>query len=126
MLYPAELRAPGGKRIILAYAPPFRMGLMARNPFVWEIQVRREVLDDEMARLREVPHSLWQDILNTPISKVVTARDNKPYRLRVTAEVSADGSGDIRVTMSLARNRLIRRGLMRQTFTITRENTFRV
>jgi len=102
------------------------MGLMARNPFVWEIQVRREVLDDEMARLREVPYSLWKDILKKPISKVVNARDNKPYLLRVTADLSPDGSGDIRVTMSLARDRLIRRGLMRQTFTITRENTFRI
>ena len=102
------------------------MGLMSRNPFVWEIQVRREVLDDDMARLREVPYSLWKDVLEKPISKIVKARDNKPYLLRVTADLSPDGSGDIRVTMSLARPRIIRRGLMRQTFTITRENTFRV
>ena len=99
---------------------------MARNPFVWEIQVRREVLDDEMARLREVPYSLWQDVLKKPISKVVKARDNKDYLLRVTADMSADGSGDIQITMSLARASVLRRGLMRQTFTITRENTFRV
>lgn len=99
---------------------------MRTPPFVWEIQVRREVLDDEMARLREIPYSLWQDILKKPISKVVNARDNKPYLLRVTAELSPDGSGDIHVSMSLARARLIRRGLMRQAFTITRENTFRV
>lgn len=102
------------------------MGLMSRNPFVWEIQVRREVLDDEMARLREVPYSLWKDVLKKPISKVVEARDNKPYLLRVTAELAQDGSGDIRVTMSLARASVIRLGRMRQTFTITREDTFRV
>ena len=102
------------------------MGLMSRNPFVWEIQVRREVLDDEMARLREIPYSVWQEILEKPISKIVTARDDKPYLLRVSAELSPDGSGDIRVSMSLARARAFRRGLMRQTFTITRENTFRV
>jgi hypothetical protein len=100
--------------------------LMARNPFVWEVQVRREVLDDEMARLREVPYSLWHDVLKKPISKIVKARDEKPYLLRVTAELAADGSEDIRVTMSLARAGVIRLGLMRQTFTITRENTFRV
>ena len=99
---------------------------MSRNPFVWEIQVRREVLDDEMARLREVPYSLWKENLKKPVSKVVKARDDKPYLLRVTAELSPDGSGDIRVSMSLGRGRLFRRGLMRQTFTITRENTFRV
>ena len=99
---------------------------MSRNPFVWEIQVRREVLDDEQARLREVPYSLWQGILKKPISKVVNARDDKPYLLRVVADLSPDGSGDILVSMSLARVSVFRRGLMRQTFTITRENTFRV
>jgi len=102
------------------------MGLMSRNPFVWEVQVRREVLDDEMARLREVPYSLWKDVLKKPISKVVNARDNKPYLLRVTAELAHDGSGDIHVSMSMARASVIRRGLMCQTFTITRENKFRV
>ena len=99
---------------------------MSRNPFVWEIQVRREVLDDEMARLREVPYSLWKDVLRRPISKVVNGRDDKPYLVRVTADLTPDGSDDIQVTMSLARDGVIRRGLMRQTFTITRENTFRV
>ena len=99
---------------------------MSRNPFVWEIQVRREVLDDEMARLREIPYSVWKDVLKKPISKIVNGRDNNPYVLRVTAELSPDGSGDIRVSMSLARDRMLRRGRMRQTFTITPENTFRV
>jgi hypothetical protein len=99
---------------------------MSRTPFVWEIQVRREVLDDEMARLREVPYSLWKDVLRRPISKVVEGRDNKPYLVRVTADLAADGSEDIHVTMSLARDGVIRRGLMRQIFTITRENRFRV
>ena len=126
MLYPAELRAPAWETNHFSVCSTRLMGLMSRNPFVWEIQVRREVLDDEMAHLREVPYSLWRDVLQKPISKVVTARDNKPYLLRVTAEVAPDGSEDIRVTMSLARTSVIRRGLMRQTFTITRENTFRV
>jgi hypothetical protein len=114
-----------GETTILAYAP-LRLSLMSRNPFVWEVQVRREVLDDEMGSLRDVPYSLWRDIVKAPISKVVKARDNKPYRLRVTAEFAPDGSEDILITLSLARASILRRGLMRQTFTITRENTFRV
>jgi hypothetical protein len=73
-----------------------------------------------------VPYSLWKDVLKTPISKTVKARDNKPYTLRVTAELAPDGSEDIRVTLSLARGSVIRRGRMRQAFIITRENTFRV
>ena len=98
---------------------------MSRNPFVWEIQVRREVLDDEMDRLREVPYSLWRDVLQQPVTKTVMARDNKPYVLRVTAELAPDGSEDIRVTMSMRRASLIRRGGVSQAFVITRENTFR-
>ena len=124
MLYPAELRAPAWETYHFSVCSTRPGGQMSRNPFVWEIQVRREVLDDEMARLREVPYSLWKDVLKKPISKVVKARDNKPYRLRVTAELAADGSEDICVTMSLGRAGIIRRGLMSQTFTITRENTF--
>lgn len=99
---------------------------MSRNPFVWEVQVRREVLDDELARLREVPYSLWRDVMRVPISKVVKGRDNKPYLVRVTADYAPDGSEDIRVTLSLARASILRRGLMRQTFVITKENTFRL
>jgi hypothetical protein len=97
---------------------------MARNPFVWEVQVRREVLDDELEQLREIPYSLWRQVVGSPISKVVTARDNQNYRVQVTAEYV--GAEDIRVTVALARAGGIRRKLMRQTFIITPDNRFRV
>ena len=99
---------------------------MSRNPFVWDMQVRREVLDEEMARLRDVPYTLWKDKLRSPISKVVSGRDNRPYRVTVTADLLADGSGDIRVTLSLAPTSLLRRGVLRQDFVITKDNRFRV
>ena len=126
MLYPAELRAPAWETHHFSVCSTRLLSQMSRNPFAWKSQVRREVLDDEMARLREVPYSLWKDILHKPVRKTVTARDNKDYLLSVTAELAPDGSEDIHVTMSLARSGLLRRGLLRQTFTITRENTFRV
>jgi hypothetical protein len=124
MLYPTELRAHG-KHAILPYSS-HAAEPMSQNPFVWQIQVRREVLDEEMSRLREIPYSLWLDVMAHPISKVVKGRDNKAYRVRVTAAYAPDSSDDIRVTLSLARATFIRRGLMRQTFVITKENTFRV
>ena len=43
-----------------------------------------------MARLRDIPYSLWRNVLEKPISKMVTARDNKPYLLRVTADLAQD------------------------------------
>jgi hypothetical protein len=102
------------------------LSLMPRNPFVWEVQVRREVLDAEMARLREVPYSHWHDVVRTPISKVVNGRDNRPYRARVSAEVVPDGSGDIRVTVSLARASLFRRQSIRQSFVVSANDTHKV
>src|SRR5258708_38814241 len=111
MLYPAELRAPVWETHHFSVCCP---RLMARNPFVWEGQVRREVLDDEMVRLREVPYSLWRDVLKKPISKIVKARDEKPYLPRVTAELAPDGSEDIRVTTSLAKPGVSPRGRMRE------------
>jgi hypothetical protein len=94
---------------------------MLRKPFVWETQVRREALDDEMVRLRHVPYSLWRHVVTSPIKKTITARDNKPYLLRVTAEYVRN-SPDICVTMSLARSTILRRNLMRQTFVIAPDN----
>ena len=97
---------------------------MGRHPFVWEIQVRREALDDEMTRLRELPYRVWRQIVAAPIRKTVTARDNKDYDLRVSAEF-VRGSDDIRVTLSLGRPSLFRRKLMRQTFIIAPDDSFR-
>jgi hypothetical protein len=124
MLYPAELRAHG-KRTILLYSPRGRgpqVGLRLRNPFVWRAQIQRELLDEELSRLRDVPYSTWQKVVAAPIRKTLTARDGKAYTLEVTARpLHRD---DILVTLSLATRGLIRRGLMRQTFTITSDNRF--
>ena len=97
---------------------------MARNSFVWEAQVRREVLDNEVAQLREIPYSLWRQVVGAPSSKIVTARDERKYRVQVSAEYV--GAEDIRVTLSLASAGGLRRKLMRQTFIITPDNRFRV
>ena len=94
---------------------------MARDPFVWEVQVRREVLDEEVARLRELPYALWREMLSRDVTKSATGRDNRPYRVRVRAERLRDGSDDIRVTAILESPGL-RRSLMRQGFVITPEN----
>jgi hypothetical protein len=109
-----------GKRLILSYSR--RLSSILRNPFVWEVQVRREVLDDELLR---VPYSLWRQVVVAPIQKIAIARDNKQYRLRVTAAY-VRGSQDIRVTLSLGRARLLRRSLMKQSFVITPNDELRV
>lgn len=99
---------------------------MTRYPFVWEVQVRREVLDSELGHLREVPYSLWKHVVSAPLTKLVTARDNRPYTVTVWAEYLSRDSEDIRVTLSLARARGLGRTLISQTFVITPENQVRV
>jgi hypothetical protein len=97
---------------------------MFRSPFVWEVQVRREVVEDELAHLRELPYSLWRDVVSRPMWKSVQARDNRTYRVRIVPSWAQTGSDDIRVTVDLETATLHRR-LMRQSFIITPENRFR-
>ena len=94
---------------------------MPRDPFVWEVQVRREILEDEVSKLRELPYSLWRGMLSREMTKTATGRDNRPYRVRVTAEWLREGSDDIRITAVLE-SPGFRRGLMRQGFVITPDN----
>jgi hypothetical protein len=96
---------------------------MFRKTPAWESQARREVLEDELARLREVPYSLWRELVSRPMCKTTQARDNRTYRVRISPSW-AHGSEDIRVTVALETPRL-HRSLMRQSFLITPENQFR-
>ena len=97
---------------------------MFRTPFVWEIHVRREVVEDEIARLRELPHSVWREVLGRPLNRIARGRDNRAYRLRTTADWTHSGSDDIRVCVSL-HSRALRRKLHSQSFVITPENSFK-
>lgn len=96
---------------------------MSRVPFVWEVQVRRELLDDELNQLRELPYSLWRDLLGRPMRKQVRGRDNRTYSVRTMAEWVRAGSSNIRVTVALESGKL-RRRVLTQTFVITPENAF--
>lgn len=96
---------------------------MPRTPFVWEVQSRRDVLDDEVARLRELPYTLWRDVLQAPMIRTVSGRDGHSYRLRVATAYAAPDAEDIRVSVTLA-SRILRRPLMRSSFVITPDNRF--
>ena len=119
MLYPAELRAR--ETVILSYSAA--RGMIG-GPFAWEILVRREVLEDEIARLRELPYSLWHDVVGQEVFKTARGRDDRNYRLRVTAAWAEPGLEDIRVVVVL-QTPALHRPLMRQSFVITPDNRFR-
>lgn len=96
---------------------------MSRLPFVWEVQIRREVLEDELAKLRDLPYSIWREVVASPLSRPVTGRDGKAYRLKVTARWATRGSEDIRVSVTLQSSAL-RRALLNESFVITTDNRF--
>lgn len=96
---------------------------MSRAPFVWEVQVRREVLEDEVQKLRELPYSLWREVIASPLRRTVTGRDDRPYRLTVTATWAEQGSEFIRVAVKL-QSAALRRTLVEDSFIITPDNRF--
>ena len=97
---------------------------MFKSPFVRHVELRREVLEVELERLRELPYSLWRDVVSRPMYKTARGRDDRTYRVRVTPAWAHNGSEDIRVTVALE-TRALHRPLMRQSFIITPENRFR-
>ena len=91
------------------------------DPFVWEVQARRDILDEEWSRLRELPYVVWRDVVRRgPIGKEVEGNDHRTYRIVVTAEW--DQGSDVRVTLALRQRTGLRRRLLRQTFVITPTN----
>lgn len=96
---------------------------MPRQPFVWEVQVRRELLEDELVQLRELPYSLWHDVIDAPLVKAVVGRDGRNYRLVVEARWDRSARDAIRVNVALKQSGW-RGASIRESFTITADNNF--
>ena len=96
---------------------------MLHSPSMLQAQVRRQLVEEELAKLREVPHSLWRDVIGRPMRKTARARDNRAYRIRTTVDWAEPGSSNIRVTVVLETASLGRR-LQSQSFVLTPENRF--
>ena|SRR5687767_11781834 len=96
---------------------------MFRSPSVWEVQARRELLEEELGKLRDVPYSLWREMLGQTLRKTLKGRDNRAYRIRTTSDFAFAGSENVRVTVALESGALGRR-LLSQSFVITPENRF--
>lgn len=92
---------------------------MAREPFVWEVQIRREILEEEFEQLRDLPYSLWREMIGSPMSKTVVGRDSRNYLVRIEADWDRPGTSDVRVTMSLKLVRWRPTRPVRQSFVIT-------
>lgn len=96
---------------------------MFRSPFVWEVHVRRELLEEEISRLHELPYSVWRELVGRAVVKMTKGRDGRTYRIRTSADWATPGAQDIRIYAALETPNL-RRRLMRQSFVITPDNRF--
>ncbi|HXH07200.1 MAG TPA: hypothetical protein VNI83_11480 [Vicinamibacterales bacterium] len=79
---------------------------MPRTPYAWEVQLRREILDDELAQLRELRYEVWRDALGAVRRKPVTGRDGRTYTVTVMATLVENGH--IRVDVQVEGSRLRR------------------
>jgi len=98
--------------------------MFRRSPVVWAVQVRRELLEGELAELRGLPYSVWRDVVGHPMWKRALGRDERIYRVRIIPSWAREGSDDVRVTVALETPAFHRR-LLRQSFVITPDNQLR-
>lgn len=91
-----------------------------RQSIVWEVRVRRELLEEAIAQLRDLPYSVWRDVIDRPMAKRVVGRDGTVYRVRTTAALA--GGDNIRVTVSLETGGWRRRPVLSESFVITPAN----
>jgi hypothetical protein len=98
---------------------------MARQPFVWEAQVRREILEEEIAQIRDLPYSLWRDMVGAPMARTTTARDGRAYRITLAADWARRNSTDIRVTLTLRPTRWSFIRALRNGFVISADGILR-
>ena len=129
MLYPAELRArktPILLHVDVSSPPTYSAALiMFRwNPPFLDVQVRRELLEGELAELRGLPYSVWCDVVGRSMWKSAVGRDERRYRVCVMPSWAIAGSADVRVTVALE-SAALHRPLMRQSFIITPDNQLR-
>ena len=96
---------------------------MTHAPSMLQAHVRRQLVEEELSKLREVPHSMWRDVIGRPMRKSARARDNRAYSLRTVVDWAEPGSANIRVTVVLETRSLGRR-LQSQSFVLTPENRF--
>ena len=98
--------------------------MFTKDPLVWELQVRRELLEGELAELRSLPYNVWRDVVGHPMWKHALGRDERTYRVRVSPSWAREESEDVRVTIALETPSFHRR-LLRQSFVITPANQLR-
>ena len=98
--------------------------MFGRNPPVWEVQGRRDLLEEELSELRGLPYSVWRDVVGRPMWKSARGRGERKYRLCVMPSWAREGSQDVRVTVALETPSLHRQ-LMRQSFVITPDDQLR-
>ena len=84
---------------------------MKRPPFVWQVQLTQDVVAHAVVELEQLPFDVLRQIVHTPLKKTIRGRDDKNYRLTVTAAQHGGIDDAVEITVHL------RRGWFSQTLT---------
>ncbi len=98
---------------------------MARRPSGWKVRVGTGVPDtiveEEIAQLRDLPYSVWREIIDAPRTKTRT-QGGKAYAVRLEATWAAPDSEDIRVTVAARTAGWSFHPALRKSFVITTDS----
>ena len=89
--------------MLTAQRPESYSVLVKRPPFVWEVQLFQDVLDDAVNELAQLPFAVLRRIVHTPLKKSVLGRNGKKRRLTITAEQPGGVDGAVHVVVQLRR-----------------------
>lgn len=93
--------------------------MIRRQPFVWQVELQREVLEQEVAQLSELPYSLWREIIDVPMRRELAGRDGRSHILRIEATWLHRGAAEIRVDVTIRRAGLHLLPALGESFVIT-------
>lgn len=78
-----------------------RLHLTPAQPWVWQVAVRRELLEEELDYMRALPYSRLHQMVAKRVKRTVVGRDGRHYRIFVRAAWSDPEPTNIRVTVTV-------------------------
>jgi hypothetical protein len=93
---------------------------MASESAELELQARREMFAAEVAELRNLPYSIWRDVVHVPMVRRLFAADGQRYVVSLEAQPTGKAQ-NLRVTVTLRTAGWWKRRVDRASFVVTAE-----
>ncbi len=95
---------------------------MVQRPQVWKVRlgtgVPESLLEEEIGSLRDLPYSVWRDVIDAPRKKTRSA-NGRAFVVSLAASWAGPHSGDIRVTVAARPRGWTFHPTLRRSFIIT-------